>query len=97
MVIGEAVSEAGIGIYLNGVNGAFLNEAVAEGDGSFGIWLKSASDNVISGFIAESNNVAGVYLGCNEAGPNGTPCPTGVASSNGNSLMGSVYGRRIAW
>jgi hypothetical protein len=92
MVIGEALEEAGAGIELNGVSGAFLSEAVAEGDGTFGIWLKSASDNVISGFESEDNGVAGVYLGCNAAGPDGTACPAGQSPSNSNSLMGSVYG-----
>jgi hypothetical protein len=94
MVIGEAVNETGVGIKLNGVSGAFIDEAVAQGDGTFGIWLRSASNNVISGFVSESNGVAGVYLGCNAAGPNGTACPPGVPSSNGNSLMGSVYGSK---
>jgi hypothetical protein len=94
MVIGEALQDGGVGIKLNGVSGAFIDEAVAQGDGTFGIWLRSASNNVISGFVAESNGVAGVYLGCNAAGPNGTACPAGVPSSNGNSLMGSVYGSK---
>jgi len=92
MVIGDAVFETGAGIELNGVNGAFLTDVGAEGDGTFGIWLKSAANNFISGFESESNGIAGVYLGCNAAGPNGTACPAGVPSSNGNSLMGSVYG-----
>jgi len=96
MVQSTASSEAGVGIELNGVAGAVLNEPVAENDGTFGIWLRSASDNVIANFETESNGVAGVYLGCNAAGPNGTPCPTEVPSSNGNSLMGSVFGTTIS-
>jgi len=86
------VEATGAGIKLNGVSGAFIDEAEAEGNGTFGIWLQSASNNSIDGFIAESNGVAGVYLGCNAAGPNGTACPAGVPSSNGNSFFGSVYG-----
>ena len=92
MVIGGALGATGAGVELNGVNGAFMEEAEAEGNGTFGIWLKSASNNFIAGFVSESNGIAGVYLGCNAAGPNGTPCPAGVPSSNGNSLMGSVFG-----
>jgi len=92
MVEGAAVGATGAGILLNGVSGAFLNEALAEDDGTFGIWVRSASDNVISGFGAVGNGVAGVYLGCNAAGPNGTACPAGVPASKGNSLMGAVYG-----
>jgi hypothetical protein len=37
MVIGEAVNDTGVGIKLNGVSGAFIDEAVAQGDGTFGI------------------------------------------------------------
>jgi parallel beta-helix repeat protein len=92
MVLGEALGEAGVGIELNGVSGAFLSDSTAPENGSFGIWLRSASNNFISGFQAEDNGVAGVYLGCNPAGPNGTACPAGVPSSSGNSFMGSVYG-----
>ena len=29
--------------------------------------------------LSESNGIAGVYLGCNAAGPNGTACPAGSA------------------
>jgi hypothetical protein len=93
-VILEAIDANGAGIKLNGVSGTFIDEAVAEGNGTFGIWLASASNNEIDGFISESNGVAGVYLGCNAAGPNGTACPAGVPSSNGNSLIGSVYGSK---
>ena len=91
-VIVEAVQATGAGIKLNGVNGVFMDEAVAVGNGTFGIWLQSASNNDFDGFESESNGVAGVYLGCNPAGPNGTACPSGVASSNGNSFIGSVFG-----
>jgi hypothetical protein len=56
-----------------------------QGHVNFGIWLKNASDNLISGFESEDNGIAGVYLGCNAAGPNGKACPI---SSNGNTLGG---------
>ncbi len=91
-VIVVAENDIEAGIKLAGANGAYFNEAVAVGCGTFGIWLQSASYNVFSGFESEDNGVAGVYLGCNPAGPTGTACPTGVPSSNGNSFMGSVYG-----
>jgi hypothetical protein len=48
---------------------------------------------VIDGFVAESNGIAGVYLGCNPSGPNGTTCSPAPFSS-GNSLIGSVYGSK---
>jgi parallel beta-helix repeat protein len=60
---------------------------VADNDVTFGIWLKSASNNLIAGFQAENNGTAGVYLGCNAAGPNGQSCPI---SSNGNTLTGAT-------
>ncbi len=91
-VVVVAEDETGAGIKLAGANGAYFNEAVALGCGTFGIWLQSASNNVFSGFESESNGVAGVYLGCNPAGPTGTACPAGVPSSNGNSFAGAVYG-----
>jgi hypothetical protein len=93
-VVVVAVEATGAGIVLNNVSGAFIDTAEAEENGTFGIWLRSASNNEIDGFLAEDNGVAGVYLGCNAAGPNGTACPPGVPSSNGNSLIGSVYGSK---
>jgi hypothetical protein len=87
-----AINSGGVGIEFDGVSGAFIDEAVGNGAATFGIWLKSASHNAISGFEAENNGVAGVYLGCNAAGPNGTACPAGVPSSDGNSLTGTIYG-----
>ena len=91
MVAGVAIEDTGVGIWLNGVSGAFIDEAEAEGNGTLGIWLKGASNNAIDGFISESNGIAGVYLGSNPLGPNGTTCTPG-ACSNGNSLIGSIYG-----
>jgi len=89
MMSGKAVGATGAGIVLNGVSGAFLNSIMADDDASFGIWLKDASNNLITGFEAEDNGVAGVYLGCNADGPNGkSSCATG---SNGNTLVGPVY------
>jgi hypothetical protein len=90
----NASDAGGAGIELNGASGALLDQAIGDGNGTFGIWLRSASDNYIDGFEAQSNGVAGVYLGCNAAGPNGTGCPPGVPSSNNNGLIGSSYGSR---
>ena len=90
MIASEAYqAQEGPGIELDAVSGAYLTDVTAMENKTFGIWLQSASDNVISGFDAEANGVAGVYLGCNAAGPDGTACPAGVSSSNRNSLTGS--------
>lgn len=86
----KAVGATGAGILLNGVSGAFLNQVIAEENGTFGIWLDSSSNNSIADFQAEDNGVAGVYLGCNAIGPIGTACPTGVSPSNSNSIIGTV-------
>jgi hypothetical protein len=87
MMSGAANEATGAGIELNGVSGAVLNQTVADNDVTFGIWLKSASNNLIAGFQAEDNGTAGVYLGCDAAGPNGQSCPI---SSNGNTLTGAT-------
>jgi hypothetical protein len=86
------VQAAGTGIKLAGVNGAYLTDIIIVQCGTFGIWLQSASNNAVSGFETLSNSVAGVYLGCNAAGPNDTACPPGVSSSNGNSFTGNFFG-----
>jgi hypothetical protein len=90
----QAFDDGNVGIELNGSSGALLDQAVADGNGKFGIWLLSASNNYFDGFEAQSNGVAGVYLGCNAAGPDGTACPSGVPSSNNNGFIGSSYGTR---
>ncbi len=94
MVAGNAGGDTDAGIKLNGVNGAFFEDTAAENNGTFGIWLLSASNNHFDGFQAENNGLAGVYLGCNPTGPDGKACPSGVASSNGNSFVGSLYGSK---
>ena len=65
-----------------------MTSITSQQNGTFGIWLNGASNNVITNFETDGNGVAGVYLGCNAAGPNGqASCPS-VASSNGNSVIG---------
>jgi hypothetical protein len=88
MMAGMATEATGAGIELNGVRGAFLSSIVANDNVNFGIWLKNASDNLISGFESEDNGIAGVYLGCNAAGPNGKACP---CDSNRNTLISSEF------
>jgi hypothetical protein len=88
MMSGTANAATGAGIELNGVSGAFLSSTVTDDDGTFGIWLKNASNNLISAFESEDNGIAGVYLGCNAAGPNGkSSCALG---SNSNTLTGDA-------
>ena len=91
MVGGGADAEPGVGIKLNGVRGAVLNSVESAINGSFGIWLNGASDNSITNFIAQDNGIAGVYLGCNPAGPNGQKSCPADGGSDGNSLSGAVF------
>jgi len=90
----NASDAGGAGIELNGASGAFLDQAVGDRNGTFGVWLRGASNNHFDGFNAQGNGIAGVYLGCNATGPNGTACPPGVPSSSNNSFIGSSFGSR---
>jgi hypothetical protein len=76
------------GFQLRNVRGAHLNGVLADGNGSFGIWLDGASANSIVSFEANDNSIAGVYLGCDKAGPNGVPCPPWRTPSNRNLISG---------
>jgi hypothetical protein len=87
MMSGTANEATGAGIELYGVSGAVLSSVVADDDVTFGIWLRNASNNLISGFETEDNGIAGVYLGCNAAGPNGKSCPI---SNNRNTLIAAT-------
>jgi copper-binding protein NosD len=87
MMSSTANGATGAGIELNGVSGAVLTSTVAKANVTFGIWLKSSSNNLLSTFDTEDNGTAGVYLGCNAAGPNGKSCPI---SSNGNNISGGT-------
>jgi len=87
MMSGAANGATGAGIVLYGVSGAVLSSVVAKDNVTFGIWLRRASNNLISAFDTEDNGTAGVYLGCNPAGPNGQLCPI---SSDGNTLVGAT-------
>jgi hypothetical protein len=76
------------GIKLNGVVGGALY-ATANNNGQYGIWLNGATSIAVNNFIANSNVIAGVYLGCHSAGPSAAACPAGVGPTNQNQLFSS--------
>jgi hypothetical protein len=78
----------GVGIELNGANGAVLNGFATSGNGTFGVWVNGASNNVITNFYSDYNGTAGVYLGCNPAGPDGNASCSSGASSSDNMVAG---------
>lgn len=81
-------NNGGAGFRLRNLVGAHLNGDLADNNGTFGFWLDGASGNSIVSFEANNNSIAGVYLGCDSAGPNGVPCPWWRTPSNGNLISG---------
>jgi hypothetical protein len=76
------------GIKLNGVIGGTLT-ATANNNGQYGIWLNGTTNISLNDFTANSNAIAGVYLGCQSAGPSAVACPAGVGPTNRNQLFSS--------
>jgi hypothetical protein len=60
-------------------------------NGRFGVWLQSSSHNSVGNFAVQSNALAGIYIGCSSAGPQGA-CPRGSPLSNYNYLFSGVAG-----
>jgi hypothetical protein len=54
-------------------NGAAFN--------GYGIWIVGGNSNQVDGALGVYNSIAGIYVGCSETGPTGTPCPPGQAST----------------
>jgi hypothetical protein len=60
-----------------GTSKAFLGAAF----NGYGIWIVGGNSNQVDGADSEYNEIAGIYIGCSETGPTGTPCPPGQAST----------------
>lgn len=60
-------------------------------NGRFGVWVQSSSHNSVGNFTVQSNALAGVYVGCSAAGPQGL-CSRGSLPSNSNYLFSGVAG-----
>src|ERR1700730_7525018 len=87
-----ADSNFGAGIKLVSVNGVSLIKSDASANSTFGVWLKGSSSNFLWDFTAEDNSIAGVYLGCNAAGPTGAACPPGTLPASANMISGDLVG-----
>jgi len=87
----------GAGIWLNGANGVFMTEIVADSNDTFGVWFDSASNNSLVGFDATNNTLAGVFLGCEDTGPDNTTCKSVKrAPSNGNNIFGDPTTSKVS-
>jgi hypothetical protein len=64
-------------ILASGDAGLFLGAAF----NGYGIWIVGGNSNQVDGAYSEYNEIAGIYIGCSETGPTGTPCPPGQAST----------------
>ena len=56
----------------------------------YGIWIMGGNSNQVDGVWSWDNYIAGVYVGCSETGPTGTPCPAGQEST-GNIIYNYSY------
>jgi Right handed beta helix region len=77
---------------LDGVRVSSGTDNVVEGvtahtNSRYGVWLESTSYNSVEGFLVEDNQMAGVYVGCWPAGPQGTKCARKIKPSNYNSIL----------
>jgi hypothetical protein len=61
----------------------------AANNGRYGVWLMASSRNTIDlgDLYIQDNSIAGIYLGCWSAGPNGQACKPKVAPSSYNSIF----------
>jgi len=75
------------------VSGGFnvLQMPVITGNGRFGVWLQSSSHNSVGNFAVQNNSLAGIYIGCSQAGPQQL-CSRGARPSNYNYLFSGVAG-----
>jgi parallel beta-helix repeat protein len=80
-----------VGFKLVRVSGTAMYAVTATGNAAFGFWLNGAYDSNITGLTAQDNTVAGIYLGCNAAGPIGTPCPAGTPASAENVIQSDLF------
>jgi hypothetical protein len=73
------------------VSGTAMYAVEASDNAAFGVWLDGAYDSTITALTAKDNAVAGVYLGCNSAGPIGTPCPAGTPTASENVIQSDLF------
>jgi len=74
----------GVRIVSGGFNG--LQMPSISGNGRYGVWVEGSSNNSVGNFDISKNALAGIYLGCSQAGPHAA-CSRGVGPSNYNHLF----------
>ncbi len=79
----------GVRIVEGGYN--VLQTPVITGNGRYGVWAESSSHNSVGNFDVTDNSLAGIYIGCSQAGPSSL-CKKGSPASNYNSLFSGVAG-----
>jgi len=52
----------------------------------YGLWLESTARNLVYNFTAESNALAGVYIGCFADGPHANKCSKPSMQSTSNAV-----------
>ena len=70
--------------------GPGLEPFYGESYNGYGIWIMGGNSNQVDGASSFDNGIAGVYVGCSETGPTGTPCPAGQEST-GNVIYNYSY------
>jgi hypothetical protein len=68
-----------------------LQMPVISGNGRFGVWVESSSHNSVGNFDVNNNPLAGVYIGCSQAGPRSL-CSRGAKTSDYNNLFSGTVG-----
>jgi hypothetical protein len=79
------------GVRIAGGSYNVLQMPVISGNGRFGVWVESSSHNSVGNFDINNNPLAGVYIGCSQAGPRSL-CSRGAKSSNYNNLFSGTVG-----
>lgn len=74
----------GVRIVGGGFNG--LQMPSISGNGRYGVWIEGSSNNSVGNFDISKNALAGIYVGCSQAGPRAA-CLRGIGKSNYNHLF----------
>lgn len=83
----EGSGNAKAGLKIKGVTGGWFQQALAEQNGTYGVWLRGTNAVSLADFTVDSNGIAGVYLGCHGDFPSTATCPAGVPPTNSNNIF----------
>jgi parallel beta-helix repeat protein len=82
----SALNNKNDGVRIDGGGFNILQMPMISGNDRYGVWLQSSSHNSVGNFTVQNNTVAGIYIGCSAAGPQGL-CSRGAPASNYNYLF----------